>query len=103
MVRGGPAFAVSLVLTSIEQRMRGAGELGAWQVISPSAAFGRLEIVPDLHGIQDKVYDTPTVLLARHVSGEEEVPVGVVGVVRCAAWSRGSALHCAASRCMARS
>lgn len=32
VVRGGPAFAVSLVLTSIEPRMRAAAELGAWQV-----------------------------------------------------------------------
>lgn len=128
VVRGGPAFAVSLVLTSIEPRMRAAAELGAWQVrqasealtgtgrgtgtcllacsaarphqaavgqpplisaagflpsctrpritclclllssprspfplqlahqiISPNAAFGRLEIVTDLHSIQEKV------------------------------------------------
>ena len=33
-----------------------------------------------------QVYDEPTVLLARHVSGEEEVPVGVVGLIR---WARG--------------
>lgn len=31
-MRGGPAFAVSLVLTSIEPRMRARAELGAWQV-----------------------------------------------------------------------
>lgn len=112
VVRGGPAFAVSLVLTAIEPRMRKAAELGSWQVglcllgfrvslkclvtcawlcpgrvflkhllavssadrvphwlnslppcstacyrqvISPSAAYGRLEVVPDLHGIQEKV------------------------------------------------
>ncbi|PRW33076.1 alpha-glucan water chloroplastic [Chlorella sorokiniana] len=81
VVRGGPAFAVSLVLTSIEPRLRAAAELGAWQIISPNAAFGRLEIVPDLHSIQEKVYEEPTVLLARHVSGEEEVPVGAVGLI----------------------
>lgn len=26
---------------------------------------------------QDKIFETPTVLLSGHVSGEEEVPVGV--------------------------
>lgn len=100
-------------------------------MISPSPAFGRLEVVPDLHSIQEKVrrgrgwqlqrrrcgrgilppcwlgftrtnrcpprpalpptptpqctqvYDQPTVLLVREVSGEEEVPEGVVGVIRC--------------------
>ena len=54
VVRGGPAFAVSLVLSSVEPSMRSAAELGAWQLISPSDALGRLEVVPDLHGIQDK-------------------------------------------------
>lgn len=32
VVRGGPAFAVSLVLSSIEPTLRNAAELGAWQV-----------------------------------------------------------------------
>lgn len=27
--------------------------------------------------VQDKIFETPTVLLSGHVSGEEEVPVGV--------------------------
>ena len=82
VVRGGPAFAVSLVLSSMEPHMRKAAELGAWQVISPSPCMGRLEVVPDLHSIQEKVYEQPTILLAKHVSGEEEVPAGVVGLIR---------------------
>lgn len=82
VVRGGPSFAVSLILSSVEPGMRAAAELGAWQVISPaSSATGRLVVVPDLHGIQDHVYEEPTILLARRVTGEEEVPVGVVGVL----------------------
>ena len=32
VVRGGPAFAVSLVLSSIEANLRKAADLGAWQV-----------------------------------------------------------------------
>lgn len=81
VVRGGPAFAVSLVLSAVEPHLRGAAELGAWQVISPGNCYGRLEIVPDLHGIQETVYSEPTILLAKRVSGEEEVPVGVVGLI----------------------
>ncbi|KAL4422809.1 hypothetical protein ABPG75_009006 [Micractinium tetrahymenae] len=81
VVRGGPAFAVSLVLSAVEPHMRSAAELGAWQIISPANCYGRLEIVPDLHGIQEKVYSEPTILLAKRVTGEEEVPVGVVGLV----------------------
>jgi len=37
--------------------------------------------VRDLLSVQDAVYDKPTVLLAGSVSGEEEVPPGVVGVI----------------------
>ncbi|KAI3430517.1 hypothetical protein D9Q98_005110 [Chlorella vulgaris] len=81
VVRGGPAFAVSLALTAVEAHFRSVAEMGAWQVISPAACWGKLEVVPDLHDIQEKVYDEPTVLLVKHVSGEEEVPVGVVGVL----------------------
>jgi alpha-glucan,water dikinase len=32
VVRGGPAFAVSLLITSIEPGLRNAAALGAWQV-----------------------------------------------------------------------
>ena len=32
VVRGGPAFAVSLVISAIEPTLRQLAELGAWQV-----------------------------------------------------------------------
>ena len=32
VVRGGPAFAVSLVLSSVEPMLRNSAALGAWQV-----------------------------------------------------------------------
>lgn len=54
-MRGGPAFAVSLVLSAAEPHFRQVAELGAWQIISPASCWGRLEVVPDLHGIQEKV------------------------------------------------
>lgn len=40
VVRGGPAFAVSLVLSTVEPALRRCAELGAWQVISPANAVG---------------------------------------------------------------
>lgn len=55
VVRGGPAFAVSLVLSSLEPTLRAAAELGAWQIISPVNALGRVEVVGGLHEVQDKV------------------------------------------------
>lgn len=67
VVRGGPAFAVSLLISSIEPSLRNAAALGAWQVISPQEATGVVEVVHGLHEVQDKNYTTPTVLLANQV------------------------------------
>ena len=55
VVRGGPAFAVSLILSSLEPALRAAAELGAWQIISPVSAAGRVEVGGGLHEVQDKV------------------------------------------------
>ena len=82
VVRGGPAFAVSLVLNIVEQNLRSAADLGAWQVISPvDQVSGKLLVVPDLHIVAEEVYDEPTILLASRVTGEEEVPLGAVGIL----------------------
>lgn len=82
VVRGGPAFALGLVLSNIEPTLRAAADLGAWQVISPvSSVSGRIQLVPDLHSVSDHVYKEPTILLAARVTGEEEVPLGVVGIL----------------------
>eukprot|EP00798_Chlamydomonas_sp_ICE-L_P029012 gene29012-32203_t len=81
VVRGGPAFAVSLVISSVEPTLRNTAQLGDWQVISPYEAIGVVEVVSNLSGVQDKVYEIPTILVAEHVSGEEEVPEGVVAVL----------------------
>lgn len=65
-MRGGPAFAVSLVLSSLEPALRAAAELGAWQIISPVNALGRVEIVGGLHEVQDKVRQSPN-MPAQHL------------------------------------
>ncbi|KAK9867578.1 hypothetical protein WJX84_002715 [Apatococcus fuscideae] len=81
VVRGGPAFAMSLALSAVEPGLRASAELGAWQVISPAEATGKLVVVSGLHEVQDEIYIEPTVLLAKRVSGEEEVPEGAVAVL----------------------
>lgn len=42
---------------------------------------GKVVEVASLNEVQDKVYDEPTILLANRVSGEEEIPEGVVAVI----------------------
>lgn len=59
VVRGGPAFAVSLVLSAIEPALRASAELGAWQLISPGDAVGRVVVVSGLHEVQDEVPSIP--------------------------------------------
>lgn len=81
VVRGGPAFAVSLVLSAVEPALRRCADLGSWQIISPASVTGRVVVVDGLHEVEDKVYEEATILVARRVSGEEEVPEGAVAVL----------------------
>ncbi|KFM28490.1 Alpha-glucan water dikinase, chloroplastic [Auxenochlorella protothecoides] len=81
VVRAGPAFALSLALSAAEPGLRAAAELGAWQLVSPGAARGELVAVPSLREVQDRAFPRPTVLLAWEVTGEEEVPAGVVALL----------------------
>jgi hypothetical protein len=81
-VRGGPAFAVSLALSAAEPHLRSAAELGAWQVISPASCLGRLELVPDLHGIQEKVCGGAAVAACWRLGGVGWVDGGPGGGLR---------------------
>lgn len=81
VIRGGPAFALSLMLGNVEGAFRAAANLGSWQIISPVTSIGRVLVVPDLHEFQNEVYKEPTVMVAKRVSGEEEIPEGVVALL----------------------
>lgn len=74
VVRGGPAFAISLAVSSIEPDIRSAAALGAWQVISPATASGRVVVVKGLHEVMNDVYQEPTVLVADHVRSDASSP-----------------------------
>jgi alpha-glucan,water dikinase len=38
-------------------------------------------VVDELLAVQNKSYDKPTILVAKSVKGEEEIPDGVLGVI----------------------
>eukprot|EP00291_Cryptomonas_curvata_P021640 CAMPEP_0172172742 /NCGR_PEP_ID=MMETSP1050-20130122/12626_1 /TAXON_ID=233186 /ORGANISM="Cryptomonas curvata, Strain CCAP979/52" /LENGTH=1504 /DNA_ID=CAMNT_0012844337 /DNA_START=29 /DNA_END=4543 /DNA_ORIENTATION=- len=81
---GGCSFVLSSLLRKLDKALRAQGGGTKWQVISagrPGGVVGELVEVKDLLSVQDVSYDRPTVLLAGSVSGEEEVPPGVVGVI----------------------
>ena len=55
--------------------------LYSWQVISPVEAVGVVVVVDELLAVQNKTYEQPTILVARSVKGEEEIPGGTVAVL----------------------
>lgn len=54
---------------------------GSWQIISPAEVCGFVTPVHDLISTQNKVYKKPTILVASKISGDEEIPDGVVAVL----------------------
>ncbi len=53
----------------------------SWQVISPVEVCGFIVSVNELITTQSKVYRRPTILIASRVTGNEEIPDGVVAVL----------------------
>eukprot|EP00928_Gymnodinium_smaydae_P040973 TRINITY_DN2774_c1_g4_i1.p1 TRINITY_DN2774_c1_g4~~TRINITY_DN2774_c1_g4_i1.p1 ORF type:complete len:2307 (+),score=559.49 TRINITY_DN2774_c1_g4_i1:84-7004(+) len=98
VLRGSALFSVSLVLKRLEPQLRSIAQLPPWQMISAvdHPVCGELQVVDKMLHMQDKIFETPTVLLSGMVSGEEEVPVGVQAVlVRDAASAPDILSHCA--------
>jgi len=98
VLRGSALFSLSLVLKRLEPQLRSIAQLPPWQMISSvdHLVQGELVSVERMLHMQDKIFETPTVLLSGHVSGEEEVPVGVQAVlVRDAKSAPDILSHCA--------
>ncbi|PFH37114.1 putative alpha-glucan water dikinase 1 [Besnoitia besnoiti] len=82
VLRGSALFSLSLVIKRLEPILRKAAMLPPWQLISiVEKVQGELVSIEHLKNIQDKVFETPTVLLCGAVSGEEEIPIGVQAVL----------------------
>ncbi|KAL5225848.1 hypothetical protein ABZP36_012487 [Zizania latifolia] len=81
IIRGGSAATLSALLNRIDPILRNVAQLGSWQVISPVEVSGYIVVVDELLAVQNKSYDKPTILVAKSVKGEEEIPDGVVGVI----------------------
>ncbi|KAL6639875.1 hypothetical protein ACP70R_022470 [Stipagrostis hirtigluma subsp. patula] len=81
VIRGGSAATLSALLNRFDPVLRNVANLGSWQVISPVEVSGYVVVVDELLAVQNKSYDKPTILVAKSVKGEEEIPDGVVGVI----------------------
>lgn len=81
VIRGGPAFILSLILKPLDRLLRQQAGLGGWQVISPATASGKVRVVDQLLSVQGERFPEATVLVADAVAGNEEIPEGVTAVL----------------------
>ncbi len=81
VIRGGPPFALSLLLHRLDPLLRARAGIGGWQVISPAVATGKVRVVESLGAVQGEHYPEATVLVTDAVSGDEEIPEGVTSVI----------------------
>ncbi|KAD2393750.1 hypothetical protein E3N88_40727 [Mikania micrantha] len=81
IIRAGSAASLSSLVNRLDPILRDVAHLGSWQVISPVEAVGYVVVVDELLSVQNKTYKLPTILVAKSVSGEEEIPDGTVAVV----------------------
>ncbi|OMO57553.1 Pyruvate phosphate dikinase, PEP/pyruvate-binding protein [Corchorus olitorius] len=81
LIRAGSAAVLSMLINRFDPELRKVANLGCWQVISPVEVCGFVTSVSDLISVQNKVYRKPTVIIATKVTGEEEIPDGVVAVL----------------------
>jgi alpha-glucan,water dikinase len=81
VVRGGPAFTLSRLMRRLDPLLRERAGIGGWQVLSPAQGAGKVKAVASLMSVQGETYGEPTVLVTARVTGEEEIPEGVVAVL----------------------
>ncbi|QHO03122.1 Alpha-glucan water dikinase [Arachis hypogaea] len=81
IIRAGSAASLSTLVNRLDPVLRKTANLGSWQVISPVETVGYVEVVDELLAVQNKSYERPTILVAKSVKGEEEIPDGTVAVL----------------------
>ncbi len=81
VIRGGPAFVLSLLLRRMDRVLRTRAGIGGWQVISSAPAAGRVCLVESLLAIQNKRFGEAAVLVTDKVTGEEEIPERVTAIL----------------------
>ncbi|KAK3416768.1 hypothetical protein EUGRSUZ_H02531 [Eucalyptus grandis] len=81
IIRAGSAASLSSLLNRLDPILRKTANLGSWQVISSFEVVGYVSVVKELLAVQNKSYEKPTILVAKSVRGEEEIPEGAVAVL----------------------
>jgi alpha-glucan,water dikinase len=81
VVRGRLSFILSLLVHHLDPTLRESAQLGDWQVISRGEAAGVIEVVDSLSSIQGTSFETPTIVIAEKVRGDEEPVRGLKAVI----------------------
>ncbi|KAI3425011.1 hypothetical protein D9Q98_008393 [Chlorella vulgaris] len=83
VVRSQPVFMLSVLLRFLDPMLRSAAGMGSWQVVSQGggAAAGKLVVMADLAGIQGERYSEPQFIVVEKLTGNEDIPEGVVAVL----------------------
>lgn len=81
IIRGRLAFILSMLVHLLDPILRRNAKLGNWQIISPGHAIGKVEVVDTLRSIQGKSFNSPKVIIADRVMGDEEPPEGVNAII----------------------
>jgi alpha-glucan, water dikinase len=83
VLRGRFELAASALMRKLDEVLRQTAKLGHWQVVSRGT--GRVEGTVQNYGslseAQGKSFDVATILIAERISGEEDIPAGVVAVL----------------------
>jgi alpha-glucan,water dikinase len=82
-LRGRFEFVASALMRKLDEALREIAKLGHWQIASrgPGHVEGRVESCASLSEVRGKSFDVATVLIAGRISGEEDIPTGVVAVL----------------------
>jgi len=81
VLRGRPAFAMSMLFRYLDPLLRKNARMGDWQVISPGHAAGELEVFEALKSVEGKSFDRPVIIVAEKVTGYEEISKGVAAIL----------------------
>jgi alpha-glucan,water dikinase len=81
VVRGRVEPILSALVRRLTPLIRNRANLGNWQIVSRNEAVGEIRVVSTLRAVQEERFDSPTLIVADKVSGDEEIPRGVTAVI----------------------
>ncbi|WP_193214311.1 phosphohistidine-like domain-containing protein [Luteolibacter marinus] len=81
VVRGQSVFLLSMLIHHFDPVLRKQAKLGDWLIVSPSTATGEVRRIESFRSIQGQRFESPTIIVADKVHGDEEPPEGVRAVI----------------------